>query len=435
MCINAKKFSKETDPYLLAGYLLPLVWFILCMNSFLDDYIKGAVLAGLLMICSAVYFGGWHFLRKNLNQEKHIALYLGGFISIVLAITKLHPELHHFDGPALATIAFVFGGLYFTKPLIEREMVFYVFAVFGTLISLWHINDLALPSIGVFSGTTLVLIYSLLPFLLGYFFPCREGEPTDVRLFRTVCSYLAGAFILVLLFLDLIQIQGIPRSFLFFTLPAALCCYFSTQKSSDSSKLTLAKTTLILSVLGFFSTFVIIIDRFNPFPEDVMVFSSSQSLVGFMTIAILTTLSWNVNKVRLTSVEVYDKSFDSVWQFMLTLFLYVSLWSTITHEIMALFNSINLHAFGLRSFATTIWWACLGAYMIFVGVKDETKVNQKNIGFGLLSLTIAKILFVDLVSLNTNFKVFVFMLVGMLMLYISYVANKKEQTDEEQSKD
>ena len=132
MCVNAKKFDKETDPYLLIGYLLPLAWFVLSMNSFLDKYIDGIVLAGLLLACSAIYFGGWHFLRKMLNQDKHIALYLGGIIGIVLAVTKLHPLLHHFDGPALAVVALLFGGLYFVKPLVEREMSFYIFALFGT---------------------------------------------------------------------------------------------------------------------------------------------------------------------------------------------------------------------------------------------------------------------------------------------------------------
>jgi hypothetical protein len=48
----------------------------------------------------------------------------------------------------------------------------------------------------------------------------------------------------------------------------------------------------------------------------------------------------------------------------------------------------------------------------------------------LLSLTIFKILIIDLSNLNTNFKVFVFMLVGMLMIYISFVANKKAGANE-----
>jgi len=430
MCINAKKFGKETDPYLLIGYLLPMAWFVLSMNSFLDKYIDGTVLAGLLLACSAIYFGGWHFLRKILNQDKHIALYLGGIIGIVLAITKLHPQLRHFDGPALAVVAFLFGGLYYMKPLVEREMSFFIFALFGTLLALWHINELTLPNLGVFRGTTLVLIFCLSPFLLGFFFPARENEHEGVLLFRSLSCYFAGMFILLLLFLDLIRIQGIPRSFLFFTLPAAITCFFANKAISDSSKLTLVKTSLALAALGFFTTFMVIIDRFNPFPSDVSLFSTAESLVGFTTLIILALLNLNVKKVAHTNVHCYDDNFGTLWQFMLTFFLYVCIWSTITYEIMALFNTINFHADGLRSFATTIWWTCLGAYMIFIGVNDSALVNQKNIGFGLLSLTIFKILIIDLSNLNTNFKVFVFMLVGMLMLYISYVANKKAGVDE-----
>jgi hypothetical protein len=44
--------------------------------------------------------------------------------------------------------------------------------------------------------------------------------------------------------------------------------------------------------------------------------------------------------------------------------------------------------------------------MIFLGVRNSDLVAQKNIGFGLLSLTVVKILLIDLHNLNTNFKVF-----------------------------
>jgi len=316
------------------------------------------------------------------------------------------------------------------KPIVEREMSFFIFALFGTLLALWHINEFTLPDFGVFRGTTVVLIFCLFPFLLGYFFPAREDEHEDVILFRSLSCYFAGLFILVLLFLDLIRIEGIPRSFLFFTLPAAITCFFAYRTVSDTSKLTLIKTSLVLAALGFFTTFMVIIDRFSPFPSDVKLFSTAESLVGLTTLIILVLLSLNLKKVKRSNEDFYDEKFDALWQFMLTLFLYVSIWSTFTHEIMALFNTINFHADGLRSFAITIWWTCLGAYMIFLGVNDSALVNQKNIGFGLLSLTIFKILFIDLSNLNTNFKVFVFMLVGMLMLYISYVANKKAGVDE-----
>ncbi|MCX7067391.1 MAG: DUF2339 domain-containing protein [Methylococcales bacterium] len=438
MCVNAKKFHKETDPYLIIGYLLPLAWFVLSMNSFLNKYTDGMVLAGLLLACSAIYFGGWHYLRKMLNQDKHIALYLGGIISVVLALTKLHPLLNHFDGPALAIVAFIFGCIHLLRrPLIEREISFYIFALFGTILAVWHINEVTLPDLGVFRGTTLILVFCLLPFLLSYFFPKYvvdwRSDPNSENEYIVdlrISSYFAAVFILLLLFWDIMHIQGIPPSFLFLTLPAAITCLFTYKASRDSSKLILIKTSLVLAAMGFFTTFVVIINRFYSFPLNVKLFATAQSLVGFTTLGVFALLSLNINKLKRVDIELYDDKFDTIWQFILTLFLYVSLWSTITHEILAIFNTLDFHVEGIKSFSTTIWWSCLGAYMIFIGVNNSALVNQKNIGFGLLSLTIFKILLIDLHNLNTNFKVFVFMLVGILMLYISYVANKKADVNE-----
>jgi hypothetical protein len=425
MIVNAKKFAKETDPYLLAGYLLPLLWFTATMNSFLEKYLPNLVLAVLLLGCAAIYFGAWHYLRKALDRARHTALYIGGIVAVILAITKLHPELNHLDGPALALVAIVFGVLYCITPLPQREMSYFIFAGFGFLVTLWHIDKVSMHDLGVFRGTTLVIVFSLLPFLLGTLFPEREDEHHDVKAFRSFAYYSAGALIFLLVFLDLIREEDIPRSFLFFTLPAAITCYLSYSKADDYFKLWLIKSSLVLAVVGFFTTFMTIIDRFSPFPREVKAFSTGESVVGFSTIAILLMLGYNFKKLARADQESADSRFGAVWQFMLTFLLYLSIWATLTHEIMALFNTLNIEGEGVRNFATTVWWACLGAYMIFIGVKNSLLVDQKNIGFGLLSLTIFKILFIDLYYLNTNFKIFVFLLVGLLMLYISYVANKK----------
>lgn len=424
-CVNAKKFAKETDPYLLAGYLLPLVWFAAGMNSFLENAIENGTLALLLLACAAIYFGGWHYMHKTFDQARHSALYIGGLVAIILAFTKLHPELNHLDGPALALVAIIFGVLYCIAPLPQREMSYFIFAVIGFLVTLWHIDKVSMHDLGVFRGTTLVIIFSLLPFLLGSLFPDRENEHQDVKAFRSFAYYSAGALILLLLFFDLSREEDIPRSFLFFTLPAAFTCYLSYRKASAPFKLWVIKISLMLASAGFFTTFMTIIDRFSPFPPAVKLLSTAQSLVGLSTIAIMFALDRNFKRLQRDDMESLGQHFDAVWQFMLTFLLYLSIWSALTHEIMALFNTVNLAGEGVRNFATTIWWACLGAYMIFLGVKNNTLVNQKNIGFALLSLTIFKILFVDLYYLNTNFKIFVFLLVGMLMLSISYIANKK----------
>jgi hypothetical protein len=425
MCINAKKFAKETDPYLLAGYLLPLVWFAASMNSFLEPYIDNLALAALLLGCAAIYFGGWHYMRKTLHRAQHTALYIGGIIAIILAVTKLNQELIHLDGPALALVSIIFGVLYCITPHPQREMSYFIFAVFGFLVTLWHIDKVSMHDLGVFRGTTLVIVFSLLPFLLGMLFPERESEPHDVKAFRSFAYYSAGALVFLLLFLDMVRNEEIPRSFLFFTLPAAIICGLSYRKADDYFKLAALKIALVLAVAGFFTTFMTIINRFNPFPRDVKLFATPESFVGFSTITILLLLSYNFKALTREDQESANAHFGAIWQFMLMFLVYLSTWSTLTHEIMALLNTLNLVGEGVRNFATTIWWACLGGYMIFIGVKNSLLVNQKNIGFGLLSLTIFKILFIDLYYLNTNFKIFVFLLVGLLMLYISYFANKK----------
>jgi uncharacterized membrane-anchored protein len=44
----------------------------------------------------------------------------------------------------------------------------------------------------------------------------------------------------------------------------------------------------------------------------------------------------------------------------------------------------------------------------------------------LLWITILKIVFYDLTHVNTNLKVFILIVVGAIMLGVSYYANKKE---------
>lgn len=431
MCINAKNFNKETDPYLLSGYLLPLAWFAVSMNSFLERHIDNLVLSAMSLGCAAIYFGGWHYIRKTLNQSQHTALYIGGIIAIILAITKLHPVINYFDGPILALVAMVFGTLYRINPLKQRELSYFIFSQFGFLVTAWHLDRVPMPDLGMFHGTTLVLIFSLIPFLFSIWFPERKDEHDDVKTYRSFFAYFAGGLITLLILHELVLIKDIPRSFLFFTLPSAFTCYLSYKNARYSFKLWMIKISLLLAGAGFFTTLMTIIDRFNPFPENVNFFSTSPALVGLSTIVVLTLLNFHVKKLAVEIKELVNNSFNTLWQFFLIFMLYLSIWSTFSHEMMALFNTLGLDGEGLRNFAITIWWVCLSVFMIFIGVKNNALVNEKNIGFGMLSLTIFKILFIDLYYLNTNFKVFVFMLVGLSMLYISFVANKKAVISED----
>jgi hypothetical protein len=430
MCVNARKFEQETDPYLIAGYLLPLVWYTVMLNVFIDPYLERPAIAGFLFASAVVYFGGWHYLRQAIDRQQHTALYLGGTLSVVMAIVKFQFYLEHYDGLIFALAAFVFGMLYCLRPVLQREMAFLFFACFGVLITVSHYHAMALPSLWFLSGNTIAVSLAVSPFLLGGKFPDREDEDENLKFFRDVSYYLAITAIAVLVFYDLVHMEGMPKSLLFLTIPAAITAYASHVADSGATRVTLIKFSLLLAAAGFFSTLLTIVGRFYPFPESVHMLATPESFIGIATLVLILVLKRNLKRLARVNEGKTNSAFGPIWQFFMVFCLYTVLWATLTHEIMASFNSLDINLEsekirGIRSFSTTIWWAFLAGWMIYLGVRDSLMENQKNIGFGLLALTIFKIFFVDLHHINTNLKVFVFLTVGGLMLAISFFANKR----------
>lgn len=430
MSVNARKFEKATDPYLIAGYLLPLVWYSGMLNVFIEPYLQRSVVAGLLFGSALIYFAGWHYLRQVTDRHQHTALYLGGILCLVMAIIKLQHHFQHYDGLIFALVALGFGLLYILHPVTQRELAFLLFACFGVLMTLLHVNAIDMPSLWFLSGNTLAISISVAPFLIGKAFPMRKDEGESLKSFREVGFYMAFGSIFVLLFLDLVRMEGIPKSLLLFTLPAAITAYASYAVESTTHKITLIKLSLSLVVAGFCSSLLIVIGRFYPFPSDVHPLATPESFMGATTLAVIFILKLNLNRLFRADSEKTNLLFGPVWSFLMVFSLYTVLWAAISHEIMAVFNTLSIDIEsksmrGIRAFATTIWWVSLAGWMIFLGVKNNAMSDQKNIGFGLFALTIFKILFIDLHNINTNLKVFVFLMVGVLMLAISFFANKQ----------
>lgn len=430
MCVNAKKFEKETDPYLIAGYLLPFAWYTAMLNVFIEPHLERSAIVGLLFGGAVIYFAGWHYLRQAIDRQQHTALYLGGILSVVMAIIKLHLYLQQYDGLIFALAAFVFGLFYYVRPALQREMAFFFFASFGVLMTISHFHAMNLPSLWFLSGKTIAVSLAVSPFLLGGKFPERGDEDENLKFFRELSYYLAITAIAVLIFFDLVHMEGVPRSLLFLTIPAAITAYVSHVADSGTTRIMLTKLSLFLAAVGFFSTLLTIIGRFYPFPTNIHPLATPESFIGTGTLVLILVLKRNLKRLANANEEKTSQAFGPTWRFFMVFSLYTVLWATLTHEIMASFNSLDIDLEsekirGIRSFATTIWWTFLAGWMIFVGVRNSVMENQKNIGFGLLALTIFKIFFIDLHHINTNLKVFVFLTVGGLMLAISFFANKR----------
>ncbi len=425
MSVNAKNFQSEYDPFLTAGYLLPLVWFYLITNIILNGYFEAQIQGLLFLIITAVYFVAWNYLRQTTDSDKHFSLYIGGMMAGIFAFLELQTLFDEISGLVLSAFAIFFAILYYIKPLIQREISFIVFALFGFLFSLINISSLEIAELGPISGETIFLIFSLLPFLASFVLPKTKNEEILFNV-RQVLAYLASVIIIGLLFNDLIDIKNIPGEFLLFTIPSALLALLAYTKKDIYMKTSFISASLLFGIIGFFPTFFEMLNRFYPAPENLTLFSTRESLIGVSSLIIFGFMQSHLKR----NLNTENLKENSGLQFFLTFLFYLTLWVVVTHELLLAFNSFgfdftNPAIIGIRAFTVTIWWVALGLFMVLRGTQKSHYLNEKNIGMCLLAVTVVKLIFYDLGNINTNLKVFLFILIGLAILGVSYMANKK----------
>lgn len=135
------------------------------------------------------------------------------------------------------------------------------------------------------------------------------------------------------------RIQDQPSSLLFLTIPAAITAYASYKAESAINRIILIKLSLSLAALGFFTTLMTIIGRFYPFPANVRLLATPESLMGTVNIALLFMLKINLNELSKIPLEWTAQALGPDWLFFLVFSLYTGVWATVTQEIMALFNT------------------------------------------------------------------------------------------------
>ena len=68
------------------------------------------------------------------------------------------------------------------------------------------------------------------------------------------------------------------------------------------------------------------------------------------------------------------------------------------------------------------------------GLKNQKNTIEKNIGFGVLGLTVIKIFAYDLSHADSSLKVILLLIIGAFIMGISYISNKKDTSKEIDSK-
>jgi uncharacterized membrane protein len=73
--------------------------------------------------------------------------------------------------------------------------------------------------------------------------------------------------------------------------------------------------------------------------------------------------------------------------------------------------------------------------MIYLGLSTKQPLYVKHLGFALLVFTILKILVYDMANVDRNLKVVLFLVVGILILAISYFYNRNKEMNEGEAKE
>ncbi len=424
MVVNAKKFEDETDPYLIAGYVLPFVWFVVMVNSFFENNFLDITNAGLFGAIAIAYFSSWYYLRNITNSDKHFTLYIGGQVSMIIGLTYIIPSLNEYQGLFLSLISLIFMMIYRVKPLISREISMLIFAFGGALFNLSVIKDISFSGIGGLSGSSIFIILTLLPFI--FMSPMSKIVKHEGGLFtlRKILGYLASVLSVIILLVDILDWEKIPLDFLFLTIPALILVIVGFIEEIDKAKLKFFNAAVMIGTAGILHRLGVIFSDIIKASTENHFLATKESLVGITTLIILFLSVYGYKKLiekniikKVPTIVIFD--------------LYLVLLVVVTYEIIGVLNSLELDFSnqaiqGIRAFSITIWWAGLALWLLFSSELTKGLKDQKIIGFILLTVTIFKLVFYDLSNINTNLKVFLFIIIGAAITAVSYHANKKE---------
>lgn len=425
MTLTAKTFENENHPYLYAGYLLPLGWFTFILNDLFNiGEITNFLGVVLYAVLATVYFGAWYYLRNVTKSDKHFGLYIGGFVSLALGSMLLAPELNEYQGLVGSFAALVFAILYITKPILQRFVSFVAFAVFGLLLT-WVNLDSASGNLIGFEAASLLLALSLAPFVLPLAFKKNQTkEIKDFDALSKIFSSLAFLAIVVILGRDFVNNSGIAKDFLFLTVPSAILAGYLAIAKETKQKITLIVGSLALGLAGYFLTSIKFLENMDPDKTHTNnLLSSRESWIGLATLIIFTFLYSQVKKLS-TSVGDGLKFLSVFAPVIVTLQLF-------SNEIIGFYNTLGINSTegktdGIMALTLSIFWAVLASFLIYLGLDKKENKIEKNVGFGLIALTVLKIFVYDLAEADNTLKVVLLIVVGSLILGVSYFSNLRK---------
>jgi Predicted membrane protein (DUF2339) len=423
---SSRHYSESEDGLVSIGYMLPIIWFILNILSF--SQVNSLVIAGAYAVIAIGYYAGWWYLRDQNKQFQHIGLYAGAIIALIFAVFAFFPQYDAYVGLLVAWLGILFAYLYtLDDKRSERLVAYMIFSAMGAGIALLAVDNFT----GVTQSywTTLSLL-ALTPAALWYLVQmgAKGGKKTQtIRDVMTAYSVLFGSIMAMILLVKVLF--KLPVTLIFFTAPAlVLSLYALSQKGSPTRGKTLY-TAMILLFIGFFGDFIFFIERIVPHAADMDLFVRNGIFTwnAHLAEAVLALIAMFVGLRVSREIQVENQEYRP--SFILVIFAYSTLVLVVNYLIIVAFNQAGVSTAsvgGPRAVATTFWWIVVACTMLAVGVqKGFLYRSEKLLGLLLLAITVIKIVAYDLSTLPTDKKIMVLMVVGWLLLALSYFFQTK----------
>lgn len=434
IAISSRYFTDKKEQVILAfGYLLPLAWFLLHIEEL---SVSSMVRVVVFLVISLVYFIAWYILRPLAGSRyQHIAVYAGWLISMVYAILALFPDFSVYSSILISYIGLIFAVIYVLDGnKWERLLASILFSLFGGVLALMHIYGYENT---VIIYPTLLAVLSLVPaILLAPMVRIHGKTPQSISEFVNI--YSVSALVLAVFIVVIKFIQTLDFWFIFFVLPWFLIVLWTYLRGvSIQNRGTMMRVWVTLASIGFFSSFFYFIANLVPhvaddeyFFRDGAIFANWHYIKGIFAVAtyfFALSISRDIQKIEKT-----DRP-----SFLLVIIAYTTLLLMINFAIIAICNDLSIATStgGPRAIGTTLWWIVLSISMLMIGIRHGHGYrSEKLLGLLLLLLTIAKIGFYDLATMDMDKKIIVLMVVGGAIMMFSYFLQVKGYLKDDSSK-
>jgi hypothetical protein len=423
---SSRHYSESEDGMVSVGYMLPIIWFVL--NIALFSGVDTLVIVGAYAVIAIGYYAGWWYLRDQNKQFQHMGLYAGAIIALIFAVFAFFPQNDAFVGVLIAWLGILFAFLYtLDDKRTERIVAYMIFSAMGAGITLMAVNNFTGESHPYW--VTLSLL-ALTPAALGYFVQmvAKGGKKTQtIRDIMTAYSVFFGAIMLMIIIANILF--KLPITLVFCTIPALVLALYALSQRGNPTRGKTLYAAMVLLFIGFIGDFLFFVERIVPHAADMDLFVRNGVMIWNtrLTEAVLALIAMFVG-LRV-SREIQRDNQEYRPSFLLVIFAYSTLVLVVNYLIIVAFNQAGVSTTsvgGPRAVATTFWWIVVACTMLMVGVRNGFLYrSEKLLGLLLLAITVIKIVAYDLSTMPTDKKIIVLMVVGGLLLALSYFFQTK----------